>query len=51
VFATYQGIGSVVAARMAVEDCGGKAAGKVVEWSLPITRTRPISGSHRAALV
>jgi branched-chain amino acid transport system substrate-binding protein len=31
VFATYQGIGSVVAAQMAVEDYGGKAAGKVVE--------------------
>jgi branched-chain amino acid transport system substrate-binding protein len=31
VFATYQGIGSVIAARMAVEDYGGKAAGKVVE--------------------
>jgi branched-chain amino acid transport system substrate-binding protein len=27
VFATYQGIGSVVAAQMAVEDYGGKAAG------------------------
>jgi branched-chain amino acid transport system substrate-binding protein len=31
VFATYQGIGSVVAAQMAVEDYGGKAAGKPVE--------------------
>ena len=31
VFATYQGLGSVVAAQMAVEDYGGKAAGKVVE--------------------
>src|SRR2546426_11104046 len=31
VFSTYQGIGSVVAAQMAVEDYGGKAAGKVVE--------------------
>lgn len=31
VFATYQGIGSVVAAQMAVEDYGGKAVGKVVE--------------------
>ena len=31
VFATYQGIGSVVAAQMAVEDFGGKAAGRVVE--------------------
>jgi branched-chain amino acid transport system substrate-binding protein len=31
VFATYQGIGSVIAAQMAVEDYGGKAAGKVVE--------------------
>jgi branched-chain amino acid transport system substrate-binding protein len=31
VFATYQGIGSVVAAQMAVEDYGGKAAGKIVE--------------------
>src|SRR5437016_4653916 len=30
-FATYQGIGSVVAAQMAVEDYGGKAAGKPVE--------------------
>ena len=28
VFATYQGIGSVVAAQMAVEDYGGKAAGQ-----------------------
>jgi branched-chain amino acid transport system substrate-binding protein len=31
VFATYQGIGSVIAAQMAVEDYGGKVAGKVVE--------------------
>ena len=31
VFATYQGIGSVIAAQMAVEDYGGKAAGKIVE--------------------
>ena len=30
-FASYQGIGSVVAAKMAVEDFGGKAAGKPVE--------------------
>ncbi|TPQ25573.1 ABC transporter permease [Bradyrhizobium guangdongense] len=30
-FASYQGIGSVVAARMAVEDYGGKAGGKPVE--------------------
>ena len=30
-FASYQGIGSVVAAKMAVEDYGGKAAGKPVE--------------------
>lgn len=31
VFATYQGVGSVIAAQMAVEDYGGKAAGKPVE--------------------
>jgi branched-chain amino acid transport system substrate-binding protein len=31
VFSTYQGIGSVIAAQMAVEDYGGKAAGKAVE--------------------
>src|SRR5258708_39465394 len=31
VFATYQGIGSVLAAQMAVEDYGGKAGGKPVE--------------------
>jgi branched-chain amino acid transport system substrate-binding protein len=31
VFATYQGIGSVIAAQMAVEDYGGKAGGKIVE--------------------
>jgi branched-chain amino acid transport system substrate-binding protein len=31
VFATYQGIGSVIAAQMAVEDYGGKAGGKPVE--------------------
>src|ERR671934_1306066 len=31
VFSTYQGIGSVIAAQMAVEDYGGKAAGKVVD--------------------
>ena len=31
VFATYQGFGSVIAAQMAVEDYGGKAAGKTVE--------------------
>jgi branched-chain amino acid transport system substrate-binding protein len=30
-FASYQGIGSVVAAKMAVEDYGGKAGGKTVE--------------------
>jgi branched-chain amino acid transport system substrate-binding protein len=30
-FADYQGIGSVIAARMAVQDYGGKAAGKTVE--------------------
>ena len=30
-FASYQGIGSVVAARMAVEDYGGKVGGKPVE--------------------
>ena len=30
-FADYQGIGSVIAARMAVEDYGGKAAGKTIE--------------------
>jgi branched-chain amino acid transport system substrate-binding protein len=30
-FASYQGIGSAVAAKMAVEDYGGKAAGKPVE--------------------
>ena len=29
VFSTYQGIGSVIAAQMAVEDYGGKAAGKL----------------------
>jgi branched-chain amino acid transport system substrate-binding protein len=31
VFAAYQGIGSVIAAQMAVEDYGGRAAGKTVE--------------------
>src|SRR5215212_1209812 len=31
VFSTYQGIGSVVAAQMAVEDYGAKAAGRPVE--------------------
>jgi len=31
VFSTYQGVGSVVAAQMAVEDYGGKAAGKPVD--------------------
>ncbi len=31
VFAIYQGVGSVVAAKMAVEDYGGKAGGKPVE--------------------
>ena len=30
-FAAYQGIGSVIAAKMAVEDYGGKAGGKRVE--------------------
>src|SRR5256885_2254498 len=30
-FASYQGIGSVIAAKMAVEDYGGKAAGRPVE--------------------
>ena len=31
VFSTYQGVGSVIAAQMAVEDYGAKAAGKPVE--------------------
>ncbi len=31
VYADYQGLGSVLAARMAVEDYGGKAAGRTVE--------------------
>src|SRR5215475_12127342 len=31
VFSTYQGIGSVIAAQMAVEDYGSKAAGKPVD--------------------
>jgi branched-chain amino acid transport system substrate-binding protein len=31
VFATYQGVGSVIAAQLAVEDYGGKAANKTVE--------------------
>src|ERR1700694_1884126 len=31
VYSDYQGMGSVIAARMAVEDYGGKAAGKRVE--------------------
>src|SRR3954453_1941018 len=31
VFSTYQGIGSVIAAQMAVEDYGGKAPGKPVD--------------------
>ena len=31
VYADYQGIGSVIAAQMAVEDYGGKAAGRKVE--------------------
>lgn len=30
-FASYQGVGSVAAAKMAVEDYGGKAAGKSIE--------------------
>jgi branched-chain amino acid transport system substrate-binding protein len=30
-FASFQGVGSVIAAQMAVEDYGGKAAGKTVE--------------------
>src|SRR5256885_6781125 len=31
VFATYQGVGSVIAAQMAVEDYGGQAPGKQIE--------------------
>jgi branched-chain amino acid transport system substrate-binding protein len=31
VYADYQGMGSVIAARMAVEDYGGKAAGRTIE--------------------
>src|SRR5213593_2826072 len=31
VFSTYQGIGSVISAQMAVEDYGGKAAGKPID--------------------
>src|SRR2546430_17610336 len=31
VFSTYQGVGSVVAAQMAVEDYGARAAGRLVE--------------------
>jgi branched-chain amino acid transport system substrate-binding protein len=30
-FASFQGVGSIIAAQMAVEDYGGKAAGKTVE--------------------
>src|SRR6201987_3775306 len=30
-YASFQGVGSVIAAQMAVEDYGGKAAGKTVE--------------------
>src|SRR6202162_4596146 len=37
-FASFQGVGSVIAAQMAVEDYGGQAAGKAVEV---------ISGDHQ----
>lgn len=44
VFATYQGIGSVVAAQMAVEDYGGKAAGKIVEVVSADHQNKPDTG-------
>ena len=45
VFATYQGVGSVVAAQMAVEDYGGKAAGKTVEVVSADHQNKPDIGS------
>jgi len=55
-YVDFQGPGSVLAAQMAVEDYGGKAAGRRSRSSLPITRTSrtsarrsPANGStHRA---
>ena len=50
VFATYQGIGSVVAAQMAVEDFGGKAAGKVVEVVAADHQNKPDIGVAACAV-
>jgi hypothetical protein len=43
-YADLGGPGSVVAARMAIEDAGGAVLGKPVEVVSPITRISPISG-------
>src|SRR5438128_3415114 len=45
VFSTYQGIGSVIAAQMAVEDYGGKAAGKTVEVVAADHQNKPDIGT------
>src|SRR3954454_21869024 len=45
VFATYQGVGSVIAAQMAVEDYGGKAAGKTVEVVAADHQNKPDIGT------
>ena len=45
VYADFQGKGSVLAAQMAVEDYGGRAAGQQSRGaSSPIIRTSPTSG-------
>jgi branched-chain amino acid transport system substrate-binding protein len=52
VFSTYQGVSSVVAAQMAVEDYGGKAAGKSIRsrYGRPPEQDR-CRRNHRAAVV
>src|SRR5690606_11832657 len=45
VYADYQGPGSVIAAEMAVEDYGGKAAGHVVEVVVADHQNKPDIGA------
>jgi branched-chain amino acid transport system substrate-binding protein len=48
VYADYQGIGSVIAAQMAVEDHGGKAAGRALEVLSADHQNKPDVGSSIA---
>ena len=48
VFASYQGIGSVVAAQMAVEDYGGKVLGRPIEVIFADHQNKPDIGANIA---